>query len=335
MTAVSICIPTFERPALLERALRSVIDDRSPIQDVEIVVSDDSRDDRSALVCERLFATWPGTARRLENRPGLGMVANFNRCVAEAAGRYVLILHDDDYLLPGAIRELLSVATDAPGEHPVTLFGVEVVDAAGRLRRRQSVPHERYVPHEEALTQVLSNSSYVRFPGILVAADAYAAVGPFDTALGGATDLEMWIRLFARYGVNCVPATISAYSVHDEAHTAGMFNRETIATLVAIFARVVAQERLPNDVVRGCESDFLAQFILGGAFRQLRAGDRDGARRVLALFDLPEVVAVGGSRRWRLVRRAMFALVRAPGPLALEARWLERLYPATSSLWPR
>jgi len=336
MTTLSVCIPTFERETLLERALRSVIEGSERVaNDIEIVVSDDSQDDRSAAVCERLLAEWPGSARRVQNRPGLGMVENFNRCVVEATGRYVLILHDDDYLLPGGAVAVLEAIVDHNDDSPVLLFGVDVVDDVGRLRRRQSFEFDTHVPPSDALVRLLSNSSYVRFPGIVVRADAYAVAGPFDATLGGTTDFDMWIRLFARHGVRCVPRRISAYSVHRDAHTTGMFNPATISTLVTIFDRVIASGVMEKDVVRRCEADFFSQFILGGAYRQLRLGDREHAREIMALSNLPAVRGLGPSRRWRPVRLAISVLIRAPGPLlSRTARLLERLYPDTSILWP-
>jgi glycosyltransferase involved in cell wall biosynthesis len=334
---LSICIPTFERPALLRRAITSVIaDSDAALSEFEVVVCDDSRDDRSAQLCEQLFASWRGTARRLENRPGLGMVENFNRCIASASGRYVMILHDDDYLLPGAVTTLVEATSGRSDGYPVLLFGVVVVDETGRIRRRQSFRQQRYLPPQVALRNLLSNSSYVRFPGIVVRADAYATAGPFDATLGGTTDLDMWIRLFGRDGVQCLPHTTSAYSVHPAAHSAGMSNRETIGMLAVIFDRVIARGLLTESVVRGYQADFFAQFILGSAYRHLRVGDADSARRIMALFKEPQVRSLGGSRRWFPVRALMSTLIRTPAPLLSgTARWLERVYPDTSILWPR
>jgi glycosyltransferase involved in cell wall biosynthesis len=337
VVTLSICVPTFERPALLERALRSVIGGTNERADeVEIIVSDDSRDDYSALVCERLFATWRGRAQRIANRPGVGMVENFNRCVSLATGHYILILHDDDYLLPNGLVAVLDSTASGQDQHPVLLFGVDVVDDGGRLRRRQTFTKERSLPPQTALLNVLSNSSYVRFPGMVVRKDAYEAVGPFDVDLGGTTDLDMWIKLFALYGVTCVPRTVSAYTVHVEAHTTGMFNPESIERISRIFERAKAKEILPPETIRRCGADFFAQFILAGAYRQLRVGNQREARRTLALANLPAVRAAGDSPRWLPVWLAMHGLVRAPLPLLTRTtRWLERLSPHTSIPWPR
>ncbi len=84
---------------------------------------------------------------------------------------------------------------------------------------------------------MLEHSSFVRFPAIVVRGDAYQAVGPFAAEVGGATDFDMWTRLFARFGVFCIPVTTAAYVVHNEAHTTGVWTPQTLDNACAIFAR--------------------------------------------------------------------------------------------------
>ena len=68
--------------------------------------------------------------------------------------------------------------------------------------------------------------------------------------------------------------------------------------------------------MRACQRDWFHQFILAGAFRRLRVGDRQGAADAYHLFDLPEVKAVGRSTRWMPFRAVLFVLIRMPGGLA-------------------
>lgn len=317
--ALSICIPTHNRPDLLERALRSALAAAADEpRATEIVVSDNSDDDRTARVAEALLDRWEGPARYVHIPPTGGAVANFNHCVAAASGRFVLILHDDDALLPGASSAIRRAIEAAPPGEPVLLFGVHVVDGDGRVLRRQEFRSDDWLEPPAALRRVLSHSSFVRFPAIVVGADAYAAVGPFDASVGGATDLDMWSRLFARYGVRCVPSTTCTYTVHAEALTTGVFNADTLASVARIFDRVAATRVLSPDALRRCQATFLHQFILGGTVRRLRDRDLEGAREVMRLFALPSVRRLGVSPRWLPVRAALTAATRwsPPGLLA-------------------
>ncbi|MDQ3610843.1 MAG: glycosyltransferase [Actinomycetota bacterium] len=308
---LSVCIPTCQRPLLFERALRSVVGtDAASMVETEIVVSDDSSDDATAAVYERVASPWRG--RRQYARAGAGGPArNFNRCRELAAGRWILILHDDDYLLPGAVSGMLNAIRSA-GDRCTLLFGVHVVDGDGTVLRRQRFRRPRDLPPADAFERVLSHSSYVRFPAIVVRRDAYEAVGPFDTEVGGATDLDMWIRLFARFGVRCLPVTTCAYTVHPGTITEDMFNAATVTILMGIFDRARGLGVLSPRRLRSAQVDFFHQFILAGAWRRLRAGDRAGAGQVLSLFELPSVRRLGVSRRWAPIRVALTGWVHAP-----------------------
>ncbi len=243
----------------------------------------------------------------------------------------MLILHDDDYLLPTGTAAILAATHTAAERDAALLFGVRVVDGDGRLRRHQCFKHEHYLSPPDAVTRLLSDSSFVRAPAIVIRRQAFATVGRFDETVGNPTDFDMWLRIFSRFGVRCLPTTISAYSVHEEAATTTMFTAESVRTTLKIFDRAAATGLLAPHVLRTCAADFFHQFILAGAGRRLGAGDCRGAADIMALFQMPEIRALGVSRRWRPVRICMQRLVGLPARLsravagALQYRsWLTR-----------
>ena len=58
---------------------------------------------------------------------------------------------------------------------------------------------------------LLSSSSYVRTPGLVVSAKGYAAAGGFDAKAGAAMDFALNARLFGAFGATTETAVISAY----------------------------------------------------------------------------------------------------------------------------
>jgi glycosyltransferase involved in cell wall biosynthesis len=316
---LSICIPTYDRPRLLERALMAVLSDaRWRPEAVEILISDNSPDVTEAIALP-LLDRFEGISRYLGNRPNLGMIGNFNQCIAEATGDALLILHDDDYLLPGAVEAILAGLRRAPLDQPVLLFGVNIVNEDGRLLRRQIPADERHLSPRSAMVQLLANSSFVRFPGVVVRRNAYETVGGFREDLLGADDFDMWIRLFSQFGVRLLPTLISAYSIHEEAATTAMFNRETVNVLLELFHRAEATGVLSQKMVRRCQAAWFHQFILSGVYRSLRAGDEESARHVLALLHDPAIKRLGSPRRWVPLRVAFRLLLRLPPGLAKRA----------------
>jgi hypothetical protein len=102
---ISICIPTCNRPALLEQAIASCR--AQTYGEVEIVIGDDSNDDSAQQVVERCRSRGtrpnPITIRYERNMPRLGQAANVNRLFARAQGARLVLLHDDDLLEPNAL----------------------------------------------------------------------------------------------------------------------------------------------------------------------------------------------------------------------------------------
>jgi glycosyltransferase involved in cell wall biosynthesis len=305
---LSITMPTKDRPQLLSRALASVGRAVGPAADrVELTVSDGSADEASAQVVDRFHAGWAGRHRYVHNRPPLPLVDNMNRAIELASGDWVMQLDDDDYLLPGAGVAMLEAIRGARPEEAVLLFGVDIVNAEGARSRRQRFRRQQYLEPAQALERLLRNSSFVREPAVVVRRTALEREGLFDPAVGGATDTDMWVRLFARYGVRCFPSTTCAYTIHEAAATTGMWNPDVIASLGEIFDRAAATGVVPEATVRRWQADFLHQFILAGAYRRLRVRRRTEASQVLRLFELPEVRVLGISPKWSLVRVAFRA----------------------------
>lgn len=285
---LSVCIPAYNRPQLVRIALRSVLDSEAAVTSkIEVVVSDDSTDHRVGEVCLEELNHWGGSSSYRHNAPPLGMAGNWNRCVGLSRGRYVLILHDDDFLLPGGVDVIVRTLESFDRPPAAVLFGVRVVDAEGRPRRRQATVRRRYLPPAMALSSLLGNSSFVRFPGMVVARSAYQAARPFDESLGEVADVLMWVRLAGSHGLWLEPVATAAYRVHGGALTTRMWRSETLEALNLVFEDEVVRLALRPDERHRHRARFLSQFLVAGAWRRLRAGDLRGASEVLDLFDAP------------------------------------------------
>jgi glycosyltransferase involved in cell wall biosynthesis len=306
-------MPTRNRPGLLDRALRSLTTAMAPVaQLVEITVSDGSDDDASGRVVERLLKDWPGGHRYVWNRPAAPLVENMNRAAQLATGEWTQQLDDDDLMLPGCGSGLIAALRRARPEEQVMIFGAHIVDVDGVKRREQTFPRERHLSPQQALRRLLTNSSFVREPMVVVRRAALYDVGLFDLEVGDVTDTDMWVKLFSRHGARCLPIATCAYTIHEAAATTGMWNPRTIDALVTVFDRAVASGVAPERDVRRWETDYLHQFILAGAYRRLRLRRRDEARDVLRLFRLPAVRELGLSPRWTAVRLAFTAAAAIP-----------------------
>ncbi len=297
---LSICVPTRDRPDLLLRNLRAVLGQIAPGDPVEVLVSDNSDGPATSEAVSELARQGVAVGYS-RNTPPVSMSVNHNRLIERARGKYILFVHDDDYLLDGGLQKILSnLGRHLPDD--VRVFGVRIVDIDGRPMKTERHRVRRRMGPRHALKALLSSSSYVRVPGLVASAQSYAASGGFEPWAEPAIDLAMNARLFGTFGATTETEVISAYTVHASATTTGMFNEDTLSRINALFDEVEGFGVLTPRETRRCRSRHMHQFILGGTYRSIRSGDNDSARRIIALLGSPQFETVSFSWKWLAVR---------------------------------
>ncbi|MGH2413299.1 MAG: glycosyltransferase family 2 protein [Microcystaceae cyanobacterium] len=309
-SVLSICIPAYNRPDWLKRALTSITVANSEVWQIEIIVSDDSSNPACAEVAQEILENWCGKWQYLANQPRLGMAENWNHSIQVASGEYVLVLHDDDFLYAGVAGNILKAISRYRKQHPILLFSVQVVNEKERVLKKQTFKNLQYLPPQKALINLLSNSSFVRFPAIVIQRRVFEEVGYFNPALGEPTDIDMWIRLFSRYGVLCLPFTTCAYTVHSQALTMGAFHEKTVGTLLEFFDQVSNLNLLNSSELRVCKARFFHQFILAGTYRKMRQGNLSDACASIQLFKIPDLANLKIPMKWLMIRRLFEIILR-------------------------
>jgi GT2 family glycosyltransferase len=114
---VTVCIPTRNRPDDLAECLDSIAVSSIPV--TEIVVSDDSTDDRTR---DLVAARYPHVKYVFGPRKGLG--PNRNSAIAAASGEWILFLDDDARLGPDFLAEMMR-ARYANADRRIIFTGIE------------------------------------------------------------------------------------------------------------------------------------------------------------------------------------------------------------------
>jgi glycosyltransferase involved in cell wall biosynthesis len=198
---VSVCIPTCDRPEYFEIALQSVLS-QSPTP-YEVLVGDDSGNNET----EQVVRNYSNEHRikYLKNAPPLGQAGNVHRLFQEAEGDFLILLHDDDRLVDGALRTLLSGFENRPGV--VATFGKQqVITPEGTVKweATKGVNHGYYRTAEYTGKQSSSLRSAVvqQFPndGYMVRVDAAKKVGYKQPGVGDACDFAFGVELARQTG---------------------------------------------------------------------------------------------------------------------------------------
>jgi glycosyltransferase involved in cell wall biosynthesis len=110
----SVCIPTFNRLGDLKNCIASVISAAICFQgNVEIVVSDNASTDGTSLWLQNLELNYPNIIfKQYKNIENIGAIRNIKKIAKEATGSYIMLLTDDDLLVPSALNILHNCIVD-------------------------------------------------------------------------------------------------------------------------------------------------------------------------------------------------------------------------------
>lgn len=124
--SVSICIPTHNRPELLACCLQSVFE--QSIFPQEIVIGDDSTDDYTEQMIGSMNVPHDLSLCYFRNTPALGQARNVEALFNAASSDWLVLIHDDDWLLPNA---LACLSQPVCADHSVdAVFGNQLVAKA-------------------------------------------------------------------------------------------------------------------------------------------------------------------------------------------------------------
>jgi len=208
--SVSICIPAHNDAAVVGDALRSAL--CQEYASLEILVLDNHSTDETGEVVNKISAG-DSRIRYTRNPENIGMVRNFNACIAAATGEYVQILCSDDVLEPGSVNRLAT----ALREHPGAAFA-----AGGRTFTDRALrPKRVFLPRarqEEVAPKTLMRECFVRGnvigePSAVMFRKSAAGRG-FNAEYSQSVDLELWFHLLGQGSAVLIPEALCSIRQH-------------------------------------------------------------------------------------------------------------------------
>jgi glycosyltransferase involved in cell wall biosynthesis len=250
---VSICIPAYNRPSLLFKALASCV--LQSYDSLEILVGDDSPDESSAEVIEGFRSRRDWSFTYYHNDPPLGQRMNVAHLFERARGDRIVLLHDDDVLLPNAVSDL-AAPWSAHSDLAVAFGKQEVISETGAVEYEMMKRAEAMYGKvgDEGLLPISLRPIFlhqVPNDGYMISASiareiGYSSGAPSDKP-GFYCDFDFLLRLGAALGPNriyFVDRTVSQYrltriSVTNAARTRKL---EHAAATIALVKRITSME---------------------------------------------------------------------------------------------
>jgi hypothetical protein len=210
--ALTIAVPTFKRPALLEQTLRSIAALKFAAT-VEVIVVDNDPDGDDAQAVQLMSDLIAGPYRYYRNCQNVGMFGNWNQCLFQAQGKYLTILHDDDLLCANFAAAVDKLLSDDGLAHEIAGFQVLLLEQRpDRLNEAAASPATSAVQpatgeSPEALsakpfsvTDLFFSNPFCGTLAVIFNREKAIALGGFRAEWYPIADYEFWCRWAACYG---------------------------------------------------------------------------------------------------------------------------------------
>lgn len=203
---VSVLVPTFNRANYITECIDSLL--AQTMAALEVIVIDDGSEDRTA----ELLRNYGDRIRYVRKENG-GKPTAVNLGLTLAQGELIWIFDDDDVALPQAIANRVMALQAMPSAgfvYTPHFYGRDGQDGKiikGRL-------HPLSIHRQDTFLYELMKGCFFHLATALVRAEAYRAVGGFDTELLSSEDYDMQLRLAQAFPAAYSPAPSFIFRQH-------------------------------------------------------------------------------------------------------------------------
>jgi glycosyltransferase involved in cell wall biosynthesis len=277
----SVVVPIYERRSYVRQCLDSVLDQDPGPEEMEILVVDDaSPSDLSDLI----NSIGRGRVSYIRNANNLGLYASTNAALRATRGRWLHVLHDDDWVMPGFYTTLKNAMETAPDAIGVAFC--MYVNCYERDGSTWSPPPFRTgagtMPRDFLARLAAGNP--LNLPAVVYRRRTFERVGLFREDLPFTADWEWYVRSALQVDWHYQPEALARYRVHAGNQTLDLARtgrtardiRRTLDIFADVLPREMAVQTLP------ASRRFHARQFLSTALAQLQAGSQELAEHFLS-----------------------------------------------------
>jgi len=215
---ITTILPTFRRPQLLRRALRSVL--RQTYEDFRVCVYDNASGDETEAVAREAAAA----DRRVVyfgHHSNIGGAANFLFGMRRVDTPFFSFLSDDDVLLADFYETAIAGFMRWPGALMSAASTVEVDEAGAPLFEPLALWNREGLFEPPSGAFAMLDNRHPTWTTVLFRREAIDRAGYLDLDVGGPSDLDFELRLAAIAPIFVSRRACGAYVRHAAAHSMG------------------------------------------------------------------------------------------------------------------
>ena len=300
---ITTAIPTYQRPRLLERAIRSVLNQTYP--NFQVCVYDNASGDETQEIVAKLMEE-DHRIRYFCPSSNIGPYACFEYALNRIATPYFSFLCDDDVYLPDFFESALKKFA----QYPAAMFAAGVMlvvkDKAIVEVTSPISGNDEYFTPPQSLIEITPDHPI--WPSTLFRREVIDRVGTFDVETEWAFDADFLYRIAARCPIILTKQPWAIFSRHAEAFSTAI--RETMAEkrvfgMKKLIENISSDDTIPLDARRAFVQkmqSFCKDLTYGEGLKAVRCADYEYAYQMAHSLD----VRFREKGKARLIRNLIF-----------------------------
>lgn len=228
----SIITPTFRRPEMLVRNIKSVLN--QTYGNYEHIIIDDGNDPVTDKIVESFN---DGRLILVRHDQSRGAAAAYNSGIRKSRGEFIAFLDDDDEYMPEFLEKMYERFCAAGKETGFIWTGIERIIYANSFDKKSEVIkwEPTFLTKDNAMTVASSISNAY---GLCIRRECLEKTGIYDEDLIVCCDTDFLIRLAENFKCETLPEVLVRIHKHDLPRlTSGFRNHERIVTRELLFHR--------------------------------------------------------------------------------------------------
>ena len=208
---VSVVTPAYNAENTIAESIQSVIN--QTFSDFDMIIIDDGSTDRTAEIIKsiedsRIRYIYQDNAERAAAR---------NLGIQNAKGRYIAFLDADDFWVEDKLEKQITLFRKNP-ELGLVYSDLYLFDDQSKEIITKYSNIRKLYKGRVALREMLTEN-FIQSPTPIVRREVFEQVGNFDVCLVPREDIEMWVRIVARYPIDYVNKPLAMYRIHKNSTT--------------------------------------------------------------------------------------------------------------------
>lgn len=211
MVELQVFISSYNRPDLITKSIDSIISQSGV--NFEVIISDNSTNDKTEEIINKKYKN---TIKYIRRIPSVDVISHLNLILQDVQAKNFMIFHDDDIMLPGMLRSLI---TELNKDDDTVAVGcnANTIYHNGKINHwflKDKINNQIIYNGKEMAIRYLSPNLIVPFPSYMYNSSVAKSIN-FDVSKGGKyCDVSFLVDIANRGKIVMIAEPLMNYYVH-------------------------------------------------------------------------------------------------------------------------